>query len=246
MLVDSLIESRRTKLDKRRVAILPAVIGVHILVAIALVVSSVWQVSYLEEAPINIAIVASLPPPPPAAAKAKAAATQAKSTPPPTNSNVTPIAIPDFTPQVLTTMESSGGDDYGVEGGVDWGGVGTDQGGVIGGIPGGVAVPRPPEPDQGPVIVGGDVQAPQRLTELVPIYTEPARKARIEGIVILQLTISKNGDVLDVKVLKGLPMGLAEAAVAAAKQQKFKPAYRASSGKPVDCLYTVTVQFRIS
>jgi len=147
MLVEGLIESRRTKLDKRRVAMLPAVIGVHIVVAAALVVSSVWQVSYLEEAPINIAIVASLPPPPPAAAKAKAAQTQTKSTPPPTNSNVTPIAIPDFTPTVLT-QESSGGDDYGVEGGVDWGGVGTDQGGVLGGIPGGVAVPRPPEPEQ--------------------------------------------------------------------------------------------------
>jgi len=244
MLVEGLIESRRTKLDKRRVAMLPAVIGVHILVAAALVVSSVWQVSYLEEAPINIAIVASLPPPPPAAAKAKAAQTQTKSAPPPT-STVTPIAIPDFTPTVLT-QESSGGDDYGVEGGVDWGGVGTDQGGVLGGIPGGVAVPRPPEPDQGPVVVGGDVQAPQRLTDLVPIYTEPARKARIEGIVILQLTISKGGDVLDVKVLKGLPMGLTDAAVDAARRQKFKPAYRASSGKPVDCLYTVTVQFRIS
>ena len=245
MLVEGLIESRRTKMDKRRVAMLPAVIGVHIVVAAALVVSSVWQVSYLEEAPINIAIVASLPPPPPAAAKAKAAQTQTKSTPPPTNTNITPIAIPDFTPTVLT-QESSGGDDYGVEGGVDWGGVGTDQGGVLGGIPGGVAVPRPPEPDQGPVVVGGDVQAPQRLTDLVPIYTEPARKARIEGIVILQLTISKGGDVLDVKVLKGLPMGLTDAAVDAARRQKFKPAYRASSGKPVDCLYTVTVQFRIS
>lgn len=244
MLVEGLIESRRTKIDKRRVAMLPAVIGVHIVVAVALVVSSVWQVSYLEEAPINIALVASAPPPPPAAAKAKAAQTQTKSTPPPT-SNVTPIAIPDFTPTVLTE-ESSSGDDYGVEGGVDWGGVGTDQGGVLGGVPGGVAVPRPPEPDQGPVVVGGDVQAPQRLTDLVPIYTEPARKARIEGIVILQLTISKGGDVLDVKVLKGLPMGLTDAAVEAARRQKFKPAYRASSGKPVDCLYTVTVQFRIS
>jgi protein TonB len=246
MLVEGLIESRRTQMDKRRVAMLPLVIGVHIIVAIGLVISSVWQVSYLEEPPINIALVASAPPPPPAAAKAKSAQTQTKTTPPPTNANVTPIAIPDFTPQVLAMEDTSGGDDYGVEGGVDWGGVGTDQGGVLGGIPGGVAVPRPPEPDQGPVIVGGDVQAPQRLTELIPIYTEPARKARIEGIVILQLTISKTGDVLDVKVLKGLPMGLTEAAVAAARQQKFKPAYRSSTGKPVDCLYTITVQFKIS
>lgn len=105
-------------------------------------------------------------------------------------------------------------------------------------------IPPPPEDDR-PVIVGGDVQAPVRLTQLNPIYPEAARKARIEGNVILQLTIDKSGNVIDVKVLRGLPMGLTEVAVEEAKKQKFKPAYRLSTKQPVDCIFTLTVSFRI-
>ncbi len=105
-------------------------------------------------------------------------------------------------------------------------------------------IPPPPEDDK-PVVVGGDVQAPVRITPLNPIYTEAARKARIEGNVILQLTIDKNGNVIDVKVLRGLPMGLTEVAVEEAKKQKFKPAYRLSTKLPVDCIYTITVTFKI-
>lgn len=106
-------------------------------------------------------------------------------------------------------------------------------------------IPPPPEDDK-PVIVGGDVQAPVRLTNLTPIYPEAARKARIEGNVILQLTIDKNGNVIDVKVLRGLPMGLTEVAVEEAKKQKFKPAYRLSTKLPVDCFFTLTVTFKIN
>jgi TonB family protein len=105
-------------------------------------------------------------------------------------------------------------------------------------------IPPPPEDDK-PVIVGGDVQAPVRITPLNPIYPEAARKARIEGNVILQLTIDKNGNVIDVKVLRGLPMGLTEVAVEEAKKQKFKPAYRLSTKLPVDCIFTLTVTFKI-
>lgn len=105
-------------------------------------------------------------------------------------------------------------------------------------------IPPPPEDDK-PVIVGGDVQAPVRLTEINPVYPEAARKARIEGNVILQLTIDKNGNVIDVKVLRGLPMGLTEVAIEEAKKQKFKPAYRLSTGLPVDCIYTLTIKFKI-
>ena len=245
MVIEGLIESRRTKMDKGRVALLPVVIGIHIVVVAALVVSSVWQISYLQEAPINVALFAAPPPPPPAAAAKKTQQTQTQTQQTQTQSNVAPISIPDFAPQVLETASDSGSSDYGVEGGVDWGGVGTDQGGVLGGV-GGLAIPRPPTPeDNAPVIVGGDVQAPVRQTDLVPIYTEPARKARIEGIVILQLTIDKQGTVVDVKVLRGLAMGLTDAAIEAARRQHFKPAYRASTGRPVDCLYTITVQFKI-
>ena len=102
--------------------------------------------------------------------------------------------------------------------------------------------PAPREPE-GPISVAGDVTEPEKLSAPQPQYTEIARKARIQGIVVLQATIDKNGDVTDTKVLKPLPMGLAEAAVSAVEQWKFKPA--TLNGRPVAVYYNLTVTFQL-
>lgn len=110
---------------------------------------------------------------------------------------------------------------------------------TIFGIPEG---PPPSEPE-GPIMVGGDVKPPERVYAPQPTYTEIARKARIQGVVIVQAIIDKQGNVTNVKVLKGLPMGLEEAAVDAMKQWKFKPA--TLNGKPVTVYYNLTVNFKL-
>jgi len=110
---------------------------------------------------------------------------------------------------------------------------------AIFGIPEG---PPPTEPD-GPILVGGDVKPPERVYSPQPAYTEIARKARIQGVVIVQAIIDKQGNVTNVKVLKGLPMGLEEAAVEAMKQWKFKPA--TLNGRPVTVYYNLTVNFKL-
>jgi periplasmic protein TonB len=110
---------------------------------------------------------------------------------------------------------------------------------AIFGIPDG---PPPSEPD-GPILVGGDVKAPEKVFGPQPTYTEIARKARIQGVVIVQAIIDKQGNVTNVKVLKGLPMGLEEAAVEAMKQWKFKPA--TLNGRPVTVYYNLTVNFKL-
>jgi protein TonB len=107
------------------------------------------------------------------------------------------------------------------------------------GIPEG---PPPAEPE-GPILVGGEVQPPERTYSPQPTYTEIARKARIQGVVIVQAIIDKEGNVTNVKVLKGLPMGLEESAVEAIKQWKFKPA--TLHGKPVTVYYNLTVNFKL-
>jgi TonB family protein len=107
------------------------------------------------------------------------------------------------------------------------------------GIPDG---PPAIQPD-GPILVGGDVRPPERVFAPQPAYTEIARKARIQGVVIVQAIIDKQGNVTNVRVLKGLPMGLQEAAVNAMKQWKFKPA--TLNGRPVTVYYNLTVNFKL-
>ena len=64
-----------------------------------------------------------------------------------------------------------------------------------------------------------------------PEYTEGARENKIEGNVILYMVLRSNGEVSDIAVLKGLPQGLNEKAIEAARNIQFEPAIK--DGRPV-------------
>ncbi len=100
-----------------------------------------------------------------------------------------------------------------------------------------------PAPAGPPYRVEGDVKRPEKISGRSPIYTSNAREAGVTGVVVLDTLIDEKGDVTDVKVLQGLPMGLDEAAVKAVKRWKFKPA--TLDGRPVPVYYTLTVSFSI-
>jgi len=101
----------------------------------------------------------------------------------------------------------------------------------------------PPVIDQGPMRVGGDIQEPERIHYVNPVYPELARRARMEGIVILQAVIDKQGNVTDVQMLRGLGLGLDVAASDAVQQWKYTPTFY--NGRPVEVILTVTVQFEL-
>lgn len=96
----------------------------------------------------------------------------------------------------------------------------------------------------GPYRVGGDIQHPRAITRVPPAYTEEAKEKRIQGVAILQAIIDTEGRIEDVKVLKGLPHGLTEAAVEAVRQWRFEPA-RDGDGQPVPVYYNLTINFRL-
>lgn len=104
--------------------------------------------------------------------------------------------------------------------------------------------PPPPEPD-GPVrfVVGGNITEPVKISGPTPVYPEAARRARIQGVVVLECTIGKDGAVQNVKVLRGLPLGLTETAVEAVQKWRFQPS--TLNGKPVEVLYILTVRFNL-
>jgi len=109
-----------------------------------------------------------------------------------------------------------------------------------------LGVPQaPPPPQTGPVrfISGGNITEPIKISAPQPKYPEAARQARMQGVVVLECVIDKQGNVQSVKVLRGLPLGLTEAAVSAVKKWKFKPS--TLNGKPVSVIYVLTVRFTL-
>jgi TonB family protein len=94
-----------------------------------------------------------------------------------------------------------------------------------------------------PMRLGGDIVPPVKIHYPQPKYTEEGRLSRIQGVVILEAIVDAEGDVHDVKILKGLPMGLAESAVDTAREWKFKPA--TLNGKPVPVYLNLTIHFSL-
>ncbi len=102
----------------------------------------------------------------------------------------------------------------------------------------------PPAPDaQGPIRVTGNVVPPVCIKRVKPKYPEIARKARIEGIVIIEAIINKQGKVVSARVIKGLGKALNEAALEAVYQWEFTPA--TLNGVPVDVYFNLTVVFKL-
>jgi periplasmic protein TonB len=92
--------------------------------------------------------------------------------------------------------------------------------------------------------VGKDVTAPMALEQPLPAYTEEARKARAEGIVVLQGIIRKNGSIDNLKVLKKMGYGLDESAMnTVASKWHFKPGMH--NGAPVDVQADIEVSFKL-
>ena len=131
----------------------------------------------------------------------------------------------------------------GVVGGVPGGVPGGQMGGVIGGIISSapVAVPKVAAPQR--VRVSQGVSQGLLIKKVQPAYPPLARQARIQGSVMLQAEISKDGAIQNLRLISGHPM-LAPAAIEAVKQWRYKPYYL--NGEPVEVETQITVNFTLS
>jgi len=90
-------------------------------------------------------------------------------------------------------------------------------------------------------------EPPVAMVAPVPDYPEFAKKARMEGTVVLEFVVNADGTVGKVEVLKSLmsgPGGLDEAAIKAIKKTKFQPAL--ANGKPVSVWVTYPITFTLT
>ncbi len=118
-------------------------------------------------------------------------------------------------------------------------GVGPGSGGGMGGGSGGGI-----GSGIGPYVVGNGVKPPIAIYQPLPAYTEEARKARAEGIVLIQAIIRRDGTVDSFKVLRGLGYGLDESAInTIATKWRFRPG--TLNGTPVDVQANIEVSFRL-
>jgi len=87
--------------------------------------------------------------------------------------------------------------------------------------------------------VGDDIRPPVKVFAPQLRLTEIARRARVQGVIILQTVIDRHGTVAGIKVLKGLPMGLEEEAVRTLSTWLFEPA--TLHREPVSVYYNLTM-----
>ena len=128
-------------------------------------------------------------------------------------------------------------------GGVPGGTIGGVLGGVLGGIVNAApaAVPKVATPQK--MRVSSGVAQGNLIHDVRPPYPPLARQARIQGTVVLQAVIGKDGSIQNLRVVSGHPM-LAQAALEAVKQWRYKPYFL--NGEPVDVDTTINVNFTLS
>ena len=83
--------------------------------------------------------------------------------------------------------------------------------------------PPPPEEEEPIVPFYALSDKPVEIKRVNPVYPELAKKAGIEGTVVVKVLVNTKGDVEQVEILKSHPL-LDESAIEAARQFKFKPA----------------------
>lgn len=245
MFEDSLIESGGKLKTKRGATTLVSFIFQVVLIGVLVILPLVFTEALPKQQLMTFLVAPPPPPPPPpppAAVPIKAVKVVQTDI---INGQLrTPTKIPEKV-QMIKEEEapppvmSAGGVVGGVPGGVPGGQMGGVIGGIISSTP--VAVPKVATPQR--VRVSQGVSQGLLIRKVQPPYPPLARQARIQGQVILQAEISKDGSIENLRLISGHPM-LAPAAIEAVKQWRYKPYML--NGEPVAVETTVMVNFTLS
>lgn len=210
---------------------------------------------YTEALPRLINVVELAPPPPPAPRGGGGAPIVRRAGPAAARSEVVSgrIHVPSATPTSIKAEGPGEAAPYsGGETGI--GQIGVPEGpGFPGGVPGGlglvpprlVAVNRPvlaAAPQEKRVAVSEGLLEGFLIRRVVPVYPPLARNARVQGVVLLQAVISREGTIEGLRLASGHPL-LTQAAMDAVRQWRYKP-YMLNR-EPVEVETEITVKFTL-
>lgn len=150
------------------------------------------------------------------------------------------LQAPRSIPVMTATIVDSGppGSSIGEIGGATGNGI---PGGMDLGSPPPPMVVRPPAPKR-PLAISSGVATGQLLSPIRPVYPAIAKQARIQGTVMLEATISRQGSIENLQVIEGPPM-LRQAAIDAVALARYRPFLL--NGEPVEVQTTIRVIFSL-
>ena len=244
MFEDSLIESGGKLKTKRGMTTTLSFVLQVVLVGVLVLIPLIFTEALPKTQLMTFLVAPPPPPPPPPPAAAPVRVIKQVQSDIINGQLRTPTKIPEKV-QMIKEEEapppdmSAGGVVGGVPGGVPGGQMGGVIGGIISSTP--VAVPKVATPQRVRVSLG--VSQGLLIKKVQPSYPPLARQARIQGRVLLQAEISKDGTIENLRLISGHPM-LAPAAIEAVKQWRYKPYML--NGEPVAVETQVEVNFTLS
>jgi len=120
--------------------------------------------------------------------------------------------------------------------------LGAKQDGIV--VGDGPGVPFHPDYPDDVAYVGKEIDRKVRVViKPEPAYTEQAKQAAITGTVVLKVVFTSGGNVSNIRIVSGLPYGLTDNAIAAAKKIKFYPALK--NGKYVSMWMQLEYNFNL-
>jgi len=241
MLQDALYLPQKDWRD--RATALPLAALVHAVALTLLIAVPLLRVGDLPQVDISDVIVVpalpSTPLPPPKGRAVKAGAAPRLKRPAPVAAGeawrFVPVVIPDG---IVEEGFGAEGAPDGIPGGVDYGVGEVNPANLLGaGLYDLVG-----KPEEYPVRAVGEIRPPRLIRRVEPIYPEIARQACVRGTVILEAMTDIHGRVIDVRVLRSIPL-LDDAALDAVRQWVYEPLL--VNGRPRPVTFTVTVRFEL-
>jgi periplasmic protein TonB len=239
MFEDSLVESQgRIRTHSRSLAVFSFLAQAALL--LLLILYPLFNPQALPRQSIERLLVT--PPPPRAPAPVQIRPATAPASPQPLPSLLAQLQAPRTIPSA-TSMTSDGGPPPASYAGSILGGV---PDGLPNGIPLGPAAPtvtlaKPPAPKR-PLLISSGVAAGRLITPIRPIYPEIAKAARIDGTVVVEATISRQGTIENLQVIEGPPL-LRRAAIDAVAAARYRPFLL--NGEPVEVQTSIRVIFSL-